>query len=59
MDHRRFLITALAGIVPIVVFLRLPYGTWADFAQLPMHPLIVHGVIVASRWRRSGSFSPL
>lgn len=47
MNHRRFITTALAGIVPVVVFLRLPYGVWADFAQLPMHPLIVHGVIVA------------
>ncbi len=47
MNHRRFIITALAGIIPIVVFLLLPYGTWADITQLPMHPLIVHGVIVA------------
>lgn len=47
MNHRRFIMIALAGIIPIVVLLRLPYGTWADISQLPMHPLIVHGVIVA------------
>lgn len=46
MNHRRFITIALGGIIPIVVFLFLPYGTWADVSQLPMHPLIVHGVIV-------------
>lgn len=47
MNHRRFFLMALAGIIPIAGFLLLPYGTWADISQLPMHPLIVHGVIVA------------
>lgn len=47
MSHRRFITIALAGTIPIAVFMFLPYGTWADITQLPMHPLIVHGVIVA------------
>jgi hypothetical protein len=47
VSMKRFLVLATAGIVPIVVFLFLPMGTWADIAELPMHPLIVHGVIVA------------
>lgn len=37
---------ALAGIAPIVAFMFLPYGFWADIDNLPAHPLIVHGVIV-------------
>lgn len=44
---KRFLALAATGIVPIAVFLFLPMGTWADIAELPLHPLIVHGVIVA------------
>lgn len=47
MSHKRFIVHALAGIIPIGVFLLLPMGTWADITALPMHPLIVHGVIVA------------
>ncbi|MFN3257081.1 MAG: cytochrome b5 domain-containing protein [Ilumatobacter sp.] len=47
MNIRRFSVLALAGIVPIIVFLLLPMGTWASISSLPMHPLIVHGVIVA------------
>lgn len=47
MSHARFLVHAVAGIVPIGVFLLLPMGTWADMSELPLHPLIVHGVIVA------------
>jgi hypothetical protein len=47
MSLARFLALAAVGIVPIVGFLLLPMGTWADIAELPMHPLIVHGVIVA------------
>ncbi|MFN6119227.1 MAG: cytochrome b5 domain-containing protein [Actinomycetes bacterium] len=43
---KRFLALAAAGIVPIVVFLLLPMGTWAEITDLPMHPLIVHGVVV-------------
>ena len=46
MSHAKFFAYAAAGVVPIIVFLLLPMGTWADLASLPMHPLIVHGVIV-------------
>ena len=46
MTNKKFLLHALAGIVPVIVFLLLPLGTWADISELPMHPLIVHGVIV-------------
>lgn len=46
-NWKKFAIAALAGIVPIGVFLALPMGTWADISALPAHPLIVHGVIVA------------
>lgn len=46
MNHRKYLAIAAAGAVPIGAFLLFPYGTWADFSELPMHPLIVHGVIV-------------
>jgi hypothetical protein len=47
VNHKKFLAIAAAGIVPIGVFMILPYGSWADIDALPMHPLIVHGVIVA------------
>jgi hypothetical protein len=47
MSVKRFFAFAATGIAPIVIFLLLPMGTWADLADLPMHPLIVHGVIVA------------
>jgi uncharacterized membrane protein len=47
MTHRRFITLALAGAIPIIVFLLLPMGTWATITSLPMHPLIVHGVVVA------------
>ena len=43
---KRFIVLALAGIIPIVVVLQLPMGTWADFAGLPNHPLVVHLVVV-------------
>ena len=43
---KRFIVLALAGIIPIAVFLQLPMGTWADFAGLPNHPLVVHLVVV-------------
>lgn len=46
MSIKKFLIMALAGIVPIGIFMALPYGVWADIDNLPAHPLIVHGVIV-------------
>jgi hypothetical protein len=44
---RKFIALTAAGIIPIIVVMSLPMGTWADFTALPMHPLIVHGVIVA------------
>jgi hypothetical protein len=47
MSTPRFIAYVAAGVVPIVVFLVLPMGTWAEITSLPMHPLIVHGVIVA------------
>ena len=47
MSIKRFLTIAVVGALPIVVLLLLPMGTWADLDALPMHPLIVHGVIVA------------
>lgn len=46
MSLKKFLITAAAGIIPITVFMFLPYGFWADIDNLPAHPLIVHGIIV-------------
>lgn len=46
MNHKKFVAIAAAGAVPIGGFMLLPYGTWADIADLPMHPLIVHGIIV-------------
>lgn len=42
----RFGLIALGGIIPIVVFLQLPMGTWDDVAGLPDHPLVVHLVVV-------------
>ncbi|MEN9802568.1 MAG: hypothetical protein RLZ37_1693 [Actinomycetota bacterium] len=47
MNYKTFLAIAAAGIIPIGIFMILPYGFWADIDELPMHPLIVHGVIVA------------
>lgn len=44
---KKLAIAAVAGAVPVGVFLALPLGTWADISALPAHPLIVHGVIVA------------
>lgn len=46
MSLKKFVLVALAGIVPIVTFMFLPYGFWADIDNLPAHPLIVHGIIV-------------
>jgi len=37
---------AALSAAPIALFLLLPMGTWADFASLPGHPLIVHSVVV-------------
>lgn len=46
LSYKKFAAIAAAGILPIVVFMLLPYGAWADIADIPMHPLIVHGVVV-------------
>lgn len=46
LSLKAFIVQALIGIVPIGVFLVLPMGSWASIAALPMHPLIVHGVVV-------------
>ena len=46
ISYKKFIIMALAGIVPIAIFMLLPYGAWADIDNLPAHPLIVHGIIV-------------
>lgn len=46
MSLKKFILVALAGVVPIAVFMFLPYGVWADIGGLPAHPLIVHGIIV-------------
>ncbi len=43
---KKFLVYAACGAVPIAVFLQLPLGTWADFAGLPNHPLVVHLIVV-------------
>lgn len=48
LSLRSFLIAAAIGIVPVVAVSQfLPMGALADFDELPLHPLIVHGVIVA------------
>jgi hypothetical protein len=46
LSIKKFAVMAVAGIAPIAVFMLLPYGFWADIANLPAHPLIVHGIIV-------------
>ena len=43
---KRFIATALTGGIVIVGVYFLPRGTWASLGQLPLHPLIVHGVVV-------------
>lgn len=43
---KRFVLTALSGAAVLAVAYLLPYGTWASFGGLPLHPLIVHGVVV-------------
>lgn len=43
---KRFIATALTGGIVIIGVYFLPHGTWASLGQLPMHPLIVHGVVV-------------
>lgn len=46
MSIKKFIVMAVAGILPIGIFMVLPYGVWADIDNLPAHPLIVHGIIV-------------
>ncbi len=48
MHNKYIKILAMAALAaaPIALFLFLPMGTWADFASLPGHPLIVHSVVV-------------
>lgn len=46
MSIKKFIALAVSGILPIAVFMFLPYGAWADLGELPAHPLIVHGIIV-------------
>lgn len=38
--------SAAVGVVPIAMFLNLPMGLWAEVDELPLHPLVIHGVIV-------------
>ncbi len=42
----KVLTLAVLAAAPIALFLLLPMGTWADFASLPGHPLVVHSVVV-------------
>lgn len=44
---KRFVVIALIGIIPIAIFLQLPMGTWDQFDELPIHPLVVHFTVVA------------
>jgi hypothetical protein len=46
-ELKKFILLALAGGIPVAVFMVLPYGTFADINAVPAHPLIVHGVVVA------------
>lgn len=43
---KRFLITSVTGAAVIGLVYILPKGTWASLGSLPLHPLIVHGVVV-------------
>lgn len=43
---KRFLTVSIAGLTAIAIFFFLPYGTWASIGDLPLHPLVVHGVVV-------------
>jgi len=47
LSWKVFAAAAAAGVVLIAVFLNLPAEMWAEIDELPLHPLIVHGVIVA------------
>lgn len=43
---KRFISTALIGAFVIIGAYFLPHGTWASLGSLPLHPLIVHSVVV-------------
>ena len=43
---KRFIATSLIGALIITGTYFLPYGTWASLRGLPLHPLIVHSVVV-------------
>lgn len=43
---KRFFTVSVAGLLTIAIFFFLPYGTWASIGDLPLHPLVVHGVVV-------------
>jgi cytochrome b involved in lipid metabolism len=43
---KRFIATSLIGAFVIIGTYFLPYGTWASLRGLPLHPLIVHSVVV-------------
>ncbi|GDX16628.1 hypothetical protein LBMAG04_11380 [Actinomycetes bacterium] len=43
---RKFLIVTIVSTLIIIVTYFLPSGVWAEFGELPAHPLIIHGVVV-------------
>ena len=43
---KRFIATVVINALLIVGSYFLPYGTWASLGGLPLHPLIVHSVVV-------------
>lgn len=43
---KRFGLISLGSVLLILIAFFLPYGTWAAIGDLPMHPLVVHGVVV-------------
>lgn len=43
---KRLLQISSGSILLIAIVYFLPYGTWAAIGELPLHPLVVHGVVV-------------
>lgn len=43
---RKFSKFSFFSVALLGIFYFLPYGTWAEVAGLPLHPLVVHGVVV-------------
>ena len=43
---RKFLAVTIVSTLIIIVTYLLPSGVWAEFGELPAHPLIIHGVVV-------------